>query len=692
MTLRSALDDYKRYRGAPTRFPGERRTTSGRFSGRDGRLVHVAPDGSLRDFGYPLTKRAGIDRSRFGLRTDGEIRWFEGMERRDQRYLGGTTAVRTTLASEDLTVTQHDLTAGATHRTHLAVEGDLSDDAALVVFAAFAPEAQESRIGRLYHDDAVEIFHDRERDFLAVGSGIERAYARRPAAFESVLASAPDDVTLEATGGRYEDTALGGEVLLTVPFDNDDGIARTTIGTLLADREGTTREVALERVRALAGTTDGPAALEAADRERTLDLPSVPRATKEAVAADVRTLSLLAAPSGARIAGPEFDPFYAYTGGYGYTWFRDDAEIARFVLEAAGTLGLPLDGWHDRSAAFYAATQLDDGTWPHRVWPADGALAPGWANARLEAGESANYQADQTASVVAFLAAYLDERSGRDDRGERGDPSGRDAPDDPGATVARGLDGLDATLAADGLPEPCQNAWENATGRFSHTAATFLGAYAAVASVRPPEDASADPLPDGLRDRAAERTGEVLTALDDLWADDRRVYARRTVEGRLDDALDASTLALAEAHRAAADVVGPVDDRRLDRLTAHVETTLDGLYRDPGPVEGLVRFEGDDWRAREQADEKIWTVSTAWGANAAAQTAALLADHGREAAAESFEARARRLLDLLLPGGALTTPAGYLPEQVFDDGTPDSATPLGWPHALRLATIARLDG
>jgi len=53
MQLRDALDDYKRYRHASKVFPGEDRSTTGRFSGRDGRLVHVHPDGSLRDFGYP---------------------------------------------------------------------------------------------------------------------------------------------------------------------------------------------------------------------------------------------------------------------------------------------------------------------------------------------------------------------------------------------------------------------------------------------------------------------------------------------------------------------------------------------------------------------------------------------------------------------------------------------------------------
>jgi hypothetical protein len=72
MQLRDALTDYKRYADASARFPGERRTTSGRFSGHDGRLVHVAEDGSLRDFSYPLIGLTGIARSRLGVRPAGD--------------------------------------------------------------------------------------------------------------------------------------------------------------------------------------------------------------------------------------------------------------------------------------------------------------------------------------------------------------------------------------------------------------------------------------------------------------------------------------------------------------------------------------------------------------------------------------------------------------------------------------------
>ncbi|MFB6244470.1 MAG: glycoside hydrolase family 15 protein, partial [Halobaculum sp.] len=66
-------------------------------------------------------------------------------------------------------------------------------------------------------------------------------------------------------------------------------------------------------------------------------------------------------------------------------------------------------------------------------------------------------------------------------------------------------------------------------------------------------------------------------------------------------------------------------------------------------------------------------------------------DHDREhpEAAELYE-RAADLYELLEHGGPLTNDIGYLPEQSFDDGTADSATPLGFSHGYRLRATALL--
>ncbi|PCR89269.1 glycoside hydrolase family 15 protein [Natrinema ejinorense] len=661
MELHGALNDFKRSQGDPRRFPGERRSTAGLFSGLDERLVHVAADGSIRDYSYPLSGLSGIDRSRFGLETDGDVRWFD--DSCEQRYLANTAIVETAHTVGDSSCMQYDVTIGRLHLTHFVLEEDagISGDVTLHACLGFAPEGRAGRVGQLWHDDAVEVHHDTERDFLAASTGLTVS-GQVPERFAELLAAEPTEFPRSPADDRYEEARLSPTAMAEIELVGSAPSA--TVATLLSD-DGD-RADTLERIRTSVAEHADLEAVLAAGREQATDQLPVPDHGIEDGTSDLRALALLRAPTGARMAGPEFDPFYRYSGGYGYTWFRDDAEISRFLLETDRRLELGLGSWHAKSARFYAETQLADGTWPHRVWPHSGRLAPGWAHGRVENGESAEYQADQTASVAAFLATYLRHVD----------------PDDEliRETLAAAVDGLDASLAADGLPERVQNAWENMTGRFTHTSATFLEAYAAIARA---------PVDEALAARARERARTVYEALDDLWVPERGSYAMRIEDGEVDDRLDGSTLALASAHTEY-DALEGVEDDRLDRLVSHVETTIDGLYRNPeGSVEGLARFEGDPWRGREQEGEKIWTVTTAWGAHAAIELRDVLAANDREEA-ETFDDRGRSLLELVGPDGPLRRAGGYLPEQVFDDGTADSATPLGWPHAIRLATASAL--
>jgi len=717
MQLRDALDDYKRHTGHPTRFPGERRTATGRFSGGDGRLVHVDAGGELRDFGDPLTGQAGLVRLRVGLAVGDEVTWLDEVPT-EQRYVGDTTLIETVHETDRATVTRHDATVGDAHLTRATV--DVGDDGhanvdpatlSLVVYARFAPDGRDDRLGQLRFDDAVEVYHDDEHDFLASDTGFTDLRGQLPATFPELLDAAPTDLPRAPDADRYEEERLSGELVVDVPFEG--GVA--TVGTLLTDREETTREAARARLDELFDALDDADDLAAAASET---LPSVPESVpaRESVVADLRVLSLLSAASGLRIAGPDFDPFYVTSGGYGYTWFRDDAEISTFVLGADHRLGLGLDDWHARSAEMYVATQRPDGSWPHRVWPRNGALAPGWANARIEDAPDVDYQADQTGSVIAYLAQA---------RAAGVDVEGLDR------TLVAALAGLDETLEADGRPVVCQNAWEDSAGRFAHTTATFLEAYSELAlhgdgldaglldaeafDVGTPDAAEGlapAALPADLAGHARDQATRVYEALDDLWVPERGCYAlRETPDGAIDDRLDSSTLALASAHRSfdalvgdggnetddggdetddSGDETGAVDAERLDRLVSHVETVVDGLAHESGEIAGLTRYEGDGWRRAGQHSEKVWTVSTAWGANACAELAVLLADHDDPRTAEMVE-QARALLAHVSPGGTLCEPTSYLPEQFFDDGTPDSATPLGWPHAIRLATVALLD-
>jgi len=734
MRLRTALNEYKRDRGA--RFPEESRTTAGAFSGHGDRLVYVDPQGSLRDYSSALSGLYGIDRSRFGIETDAGTRWFDDLDPVRQHYYRETSLVETEYDAGEYTVHQYDLTLGRAHVTHVELRGAIPTDAHLTAFLTFAPEGRETRVGRLIHEEggprgtkAVEVFHRGEHDYVTASTGLDDVRGQIPERFDEMLSAEHFEFPREAVLKSYEDTHLSGDVVVSAPLERDGRAATTTLVTQLSNHEEVDREDALADMRHCAldhGTADD---LRAAARERAeVSVPDdVPRS--RLARADLRTISLLTAPTGARIAGPEFDPFYAHSGGYGYAWFRDDSEVARHLLGADDLLGLGLDDTFVDSARFFVDTQLDDGTWPHRVWAVDGTLAPGWAHARVEGSGQPEYQADQTASVLTYLATVLGTR--RDDLPDRLAGSIR-------RTLADGVGGLDDALDDDGLPETCQNAWENMMGRFAHTAATYLQAYAAVARA---------PVNEDLRTHAAGQAQTVYDGLAALWDEEDGLFALRERDGDLDVRADASTLALvdavAEYDRLAAttEFVDRASPAALDRLTTHVLTTIERLYRHPGgEVAGLVRFEEDYWRSGSQDDEKIWSVATAWGANAAATLGGLLADRADGDAAppgargdsrrtdpgvgaggrrerpagapehdspsgvggdgdSDLELLARKddlfdwagdLYALLSPDGPLTTDAGYLAEQVFDDGTHDSATPLGWSHAIRLHTTALL--
>ena len=680
MRLRTALNEFKRNRDG--RFPAECRTIDGAFSAHGDRLVYVDPDGGLRDYSSPLSGLYGIDRARLGIETETDTRWFDEFSTVRQHYYRETNVVETEYAADGFTVHQYDLTLGRAHVTHIELRGAIPPNAELTAFLTFAPEGQESQVGRLIHDGAgpndtnvVEVFHRSEHDYVTASTGIIDVRGQIPERFEEILADDAYEFPREAVINRFEDTHLSGDVVVNAPLEQSGRAAKTTIVTQLSNHETVDREAALADLRQCAAAHRTADDIRDAGRQRAE--VSVPESAPNGnvVREDLRALSLLKAPTGAHVAAPEFDPFYAHSGGYGYTWFRDEAEVGRHLLRADTHLELELQESLASTAEFFCETQQADGSWSHRVWAMDGSLAPGWAHGRIEGGND-DYQADQTASVVSFLAKLLT---------ERGETIAEPRREEIRTTIEAAVDVLDETLADDGLPVACQNLWENMTGRFTHTAATYLAAYVAVADA---------PVTAELQSHARAQAETVFAGLDRCWSETREAYGiRLNNSGKLDDRIDSATFAVVEAivdYDAVIDEALPAET--LDRLADHVQHVFDALYRDPAdsPVAGLARFEGDTWRSEGQQGEKIWTPSTAWGAVAATELGVLLSTYDREDDAEECFDQAGTLYEHLLPNGALTTRAGYLAEQAFDDGTVDSAAPLGWSHALRLRATATL--
>lgn len=311
MQLRDALDDHRRHHGDATRFPGERRTTTGHFSGSDGRLVHVDGDGSIRDFSYPLVGLTGIVRSRLGVRPVGEnaaTTWFDAA-RSIQRYDGDTTLVVTVHETDHGRVTQYDLTLDEGHVTRVDVsEADESLD--VVAAVGFAPDGRDTRIGQLHHGDAVELYHAAEADYLASATGFD---AIRGSGFGDV-ATLLDGTPIEYPQTEGEQTSgedvLGGDVRCVLPTEG----GTATLASLVTSRADRSRETALDEVRATANEYDAAALEDAATRRAGASVATgLPHA--DAIGTDLRVLAMLTGRTGLRIAGPEFDPYYTHSGG-----------------------------------------------------------------------------------------------------------------------------------------------------------------------------------------------------------------------------------------------------------------------------------------------------------------------------------------------------------------------------------------
>jgi len=680
MRLTTALNEFKK--SLEERYPEESKTGSGSFSGHGDRLVHIGENGGLRDYSDSLSGLYGIDRSQLGIQTGDETRWFTDLDTIRQHYYRDTRLVETEYDAGSFTIHQYDLTLGRAHATHVEVRGTVPQDAKLVAFVTMAPEGKDTGVGSLIHRDSgpndsrvLEVYHRQEHDYITASTGLDGVHGQRPERMAEILDDEAVYFPRRATTERRDQTRLTGDFVVSAPLERSGRSSSTTLISQLSDHHEVDRDTALADVSVCAQTHQNASDLREAARERTqIDTSdSMPRS--ETVRTDLRVMDLLSSPSGGRIAAPEFDPFYEHSGGYGYVWFRDDASVSRHLLEAGDRLGLETTDILSESAQFLCDRQLPDGTWPHRVWATDGSLAPGWANANVEHNEeSPEYQGDQTATVTAFLATLLRTRHGQlsDDL----TVTIRD-------TIVEAVDALSRDVAENDLPKPCQNVWEDSVGQFAHTASAYIEAFSAVARA---------PMANQVRERSQHGAERVIEGLEHLWDEDMEVYVMRLTDGEPDHRIDAAALKLTDAFQEYDAIEGAsLTDSQVDRLADHVSTTLDTLFRNPreSQLAGLIRYEGDYWRTHEQDGEKIWSVTTAIGALAAARMGVMLNERGKNG--DAYLNRGSDLYELVAEDGPLTTDAGYLAEQAFDNGDLDSAIPLGWSHALRLHATAMLD-
>ena len=209
--------------------------TAGAFTGDDGRLVHVGPDGAVHDCSYALSGVGGADRLRTGITAGRGVRWFDDLETTRQHYDGDTPLVETEYDAGRYTIHQFDIVVGDTHLTHVELRGSPPADAELVAAYAFSPDMVEGRVGNMVHEAAgpdggavAEGYHRTEHDFLTASTGLANAHGQRLRTIPELLGADegfPDRGEID----RHEDSRLTPDVVVRAPFERDGRTERVTL-------------------------------------------------------------------------------------------------------------------------------------------------------------------------------------------------------------------------------------------------------------------------------------------------------------------------------------------------------------------------------------------------------------------------------------------------------------------------------
>jgi GH15 family glucan-1,4-alpha-glucosidase len=343
--------------------------------------------------------------------------------------------------------------------------------------------------------------------------------------------------------------------------------------------------------------------------------------------------------AGTFIAAPEFDPYYAYSGGYGYCWPRDAAVSAL----TAARIGFP-----EMAEAFFdwcSNTQLEDGHWFQRYWT-NGNEAPSWCVREHE------IQLDQTCAVLHAAGVFADLA----DRRRRGFVKRFAEP------ARRAAEAIIRHVGPDGLHRQSADLWECCWGSFAYTQA------AVIAALREGHRVFDTPTLDLARLRGV--------LFDRFWNADRRCWARRIdPQGQIDATLDSSCLGLIEPW----EVFDLTDPGAWRTAAETVDTLSERIGSDVRGGRALLRFENEDYMGGGPG-----CVNTLWAALCRLRLAA--AADGR--ARRDQITGARQAIGVAL---ANTNPTGQLPELIPKlDQFGHWAAPHGWASALLIECVLAL--
>jgi len=380
---------------------------------------------------------------------------------------------------------------------------------------------------------------------------------------------------------------------------------------------------------------------------------------------------LISKKTGMPIAAPEYeDPFnpYVSSGGYAYCWFRDALKKLQNFPD-----------FFEKFLETFLRKKYE--IVPHRVWAFDGSLAPGWANGHLTYTPW-NYQSDQLATFVTVLANYLNIYQQIEEKKIK--------------LFIKLLERLLERSYKNGIPLICQNCWEDHIGIFSSTTGNYLQAF--LSSEKVLEELGFSKLYSKIK----KRRKRLLNDLKIFWKNGafrfylnfpKEIYCNVSTlqelskidykKGKLIKELDSATFELIKG------LINYDINKFAEKILSHLEKAAPslmlrekpfkflGLWKKTNKIEGLIRYQKDVWRRNPgKYPEKVWSVSTLEGAETFLLASKKFFELGDKDLAKDLFKRGYYLFSLF-------SKQPLLAEQYYDDGTPDSAIPLGWSHAQR---------
>jgi oligosaccharide amylase len=355
---------------------------------------------------------------------------------------------------------------------------------------------------------------------------------------------------------------------------------------------------------------------------------------------------------GSFLGAPEFDPLYEDSGGYGYCWTRDAAE----VVVALSQVGYP--EYAERFFQWCDKTQHDDGFWHQRYW-LGGDVGPTWCT------YDDAIQIDQTGAVLWAMQAHA-----------------QTLPDERRLsfikrhwqTVRRAAEYLRASLNGNGLHQTAFDLWETFRGSFTYSNASIYAAMQAAAAFA--QAMERPQLADEWSD-VAQRVKQACGSV--LWNGQR--FARGLNErDEVDLTIDSSILGTVDPF----DMLSLQDENELRMVESIVRSIEQTLSAPIDSGRGIRRFEWDSYAGGPPA-----TVNTLWFVRVLLRIAKQYAEARDLPRARALRERA---MPYLLTSLRRTTPSGLLPELMAGPhGKPYWAAPHGWASASLVFNVLLLD-